>query len=195
LDAGGWFNSKYAGVHVPTLHEVFRGLGNRSRYFISIRKRVGCMKAEALVRSLAATINAFGVIDKVTFSVDDKITMQLLKKTFPETTVLASINVLYTLTPLSTMWDFVDASNADGVSAHFLMPLLKSSMITEAHQRGKKVFIYTVDSMYVSKWLECLGVDAIISNNPEKILMVSRCPIYKELNNNLRRWGTDNITH
>ena len=67
------------------------------------------------------------------------------------------------------------------------MPLLKSTMVAEAHERKKKVlystwkstqlylqvFIYTVDSMYVSKWLECLGVDAIISNNPEKLLVVA----------------------
>lgn len=181
LDAGEWFNKKYAnmGVHVPTLHEVFASLGNRSRYLIEIRKREDCTTAAKVVEEMARTVNTFGIGDKVAFSVDDTLTIQLLKKALPQAMVLASVNVLYTLAPLSSMWDFVEASNADGVNAHFLMPLLKSTMVAEAHERKKKVFIYTVDSMYVSKWLECLGVDAIISNNPENLLTVSRCPIYR----------------
>lgn len=177
LDAGEWFNHKYAGVHVPTLDQVFGTLGNTSRYLIDIRKREGCGTAADIVQQVASTVTSYGLVPKVSFSIDDQETILLMKQALPQATVLASINVLYTLAPLQTMWDFVDASNADGVSAHFLMPLLKNSMVDEARERKKKVFIFTVDSMYVSKWLECLGVDAIISNNPEKLLLVSRCPV------------------
>jgi glycerophosphoryl diester phosphodiesterase len=95
----------------------------------------------------------------------------------PGATVLAKVNVLYTIVPLSAMWKVVEDSGADGVAAHFLMTLLHNTMIETARQMGKKVFIYTVDSMYVSKWLECLGVDAIVSNNPEKIVSGAECPI------------------
>lgn len=178
LDAGQWFSGKYRGVHVPTLAETFSVIGNRSRYLISLRKRVNCGDRMAvLIPQIAKTIATFGLQKKVIFSIEDKLTIQLVKKALPESLVLANINVLYTLAPLSSMWSFVEASGADGVNAHFLMPLLKNTMMNEASDRHKKVFIYTVDSMYVSKWLECLGVDAIISNSPEKLLRVSRCPV------------------
>jgi len=178
LDAGQWFSDKYRGTHVPTLGETFSMIGNRSRYLISLKKRVNCGdRSSVLIQQLTNAIAAHGLQKKVMFSVEDKQTIQLVKKALPESLVLANINVLYTLAPLSSMWGFVEASGADGVNAHFLMPLLKNTMMNEANDRRKKVFIYTVDSMYVSKWLECLGVDAIISNSPEKILRVSRCPV------------------
>lgn len=177
LDAGQWFSRKYVGVHVPTLDETFRSIGNSSRYLINIKKRENCGMMDTMIERMAALITMYGLQKKVAFSIDDKKLIKSVKNKMPGSMVLASINVLYTLAPLSSMWEFVEQSGADGVSAHFLMPLLKNTMMNEARERDKKVFIYTVDSMYVSKWLECLGVDAIASNSPEKILEVSKCPI------------------
>ena len=179
LDAGSWFSKQYNGVRVPTLDEIFGNLGNRSRYMIDIRKRetIEGFSNRDMVRRVADSVIHHGLQPKVSFSSDDEATIRLLKEMLPSTTVLAKINVLYTLASLSTMWQFVDRSGADGVSAHFLMALLHNTMIETSKQRGKKVFIFTVDSMYVSKWLECLGVDGIVSNSPEKIVSVSKCPI------------------
>jgi len=177
LDAGSWFSKAYLNLRVPTLSEVFTSLGNSSRYLIDIKKRTGCQPMARIATKAASIVNSLGLQRKVVFSIDDEATIKLVKSLLPGVPVLASINVLYTLAPLNSMWKFVDRSDADGVRAHFLMPLLKNTMINEARTRGKKVFIYTVDSMYVSKWLECLGVDGIISNAPEKITMVSKCPV------------------
>jgi len=177
LDAGQWFSEKYGGEHVPTLDETFKLIGNQSRYLINIKKRVNCGSLPVMVKKISQEIAKFGLQKKVAFSIEDKEAIQLVKSILPESTVLATINVLYTLAPLSSMWSFVEESGADGVNAHFLMPLLKNTMMKEANMRRKRVFIYTVDSMYVSKWLECLGVDAIISNSPQKILTVSKCPV------------------
>lgn len=177
LDAGQWFNPKYKGVRIPTLPEVFETLGNRSRYLLDIRKREDHNNPEGLIQSLADTVHAHGLELKVTLSLDDPEMIKLAKAAMPGATVLAKVNVLYTIVPLSAMWKVVEDSGADGVAAHFLMTLLHNTMIETARQMGKKVFIYTVDSMYVSKWLECLGVDAIVSNNPEKIVSGAECPI------------------
>jgi len=177
LDAGEWFGKKYIGVKVPTLSQMFAALGNRSRYLINIRSHESCLDREQLVFSAVRIIKQFGLQPKVVFAVEEKNTAHDLKKLLPSSMVLANINVLYTLAPLTTMWEFVEACGADGVAAHYLMPLLKSTLLSEAHERKQKVFIHTVDSMYVSRWLECLGVDAIISNSPDKLLQVSKCPI------------------
>jgi len=177
LDAGEWFSKKYSGTHIPTLAETFQALGNRSRYLINIKKHAKCANREKIIERTVGTIEQYGLQPKVVFEVDDAATVQDLKRLLPSVMVLASINVLYTLAPLTTMWEFVDKSGADGLSAHYLMPLLKSSLLVEAHARNLKVYIHTVDSMYVSRWLECLGVDAVISNSPEKLMQVSKCSI------------------
>lgn len=185
LDAGEWFSAKYTGTHIPSLAQAFSALGNNSRYLLNLRKRQcenpdgteGQITRDVLVRATVAKVKEYGLQSKVVFEVEEKETADDLKKLLPSSMVLASVNVLYTLSPLARMWEFVDGTHADGVSAHYLMPLLKGTMLSEAHERNLKVFIHTVDSMYVSRWLECLGVDAVISNSPEKLMQVSKCPI------------------
>jgi len=183
LDAGEWFGPKYKGVGVPTLGEVFSALGDKTRYLIDIRAEQGPQgaskydAAEALVAQFAAEVRQHGLESKVSVSTDDAKVVKLVKQALPESTVLAKVNIMYTLSPSSSIWELVDKSGADGISAHFLNVLLHSSLIAEAKQRGSLVFIYTVDSIYVSNWLECLGVDAILTNKPEKIATAAKCPI------------------
>jgi len=180
LDAGSWFGVDYSNERIPMLIEVFAEFGNSTNYHIDLRWPKACPDTprELAVDKTVWAIQAFGLHRKVAFTVEDPVILQRLKSKLPDSLILASINVLYTLAPLSSMWAFVDKTGADGVSAHFLMPMLKNVLV-EANKRKKKVFIYTVDSLYVSRWLECLGVDAIVTNIPEKIVDNAKCPIYR----------------
>jgi len=181
LDAGEWFGPKFQQVKVPTLDEIFSALGNRSRYLIDLRAREGGTAEgslnEGLVARLADKVRHYGLHRKVSVSVDDAKLVHLVKRELPGVTVLAKVNAMFTISSLNSIMKIVDDSGADGVVAHFLNALLHSSLVVEAKRRGKKVFIYTVDSVYVSRWLECLGVDAILTNKPEKIVTASKCPV------------------
>lgn len=179
LDAGSWFSPDYAGERIPTLTEVFDTFGNTTLYHMDLKKRKSCVGISQLevVDKVVQVIWKRGLQKNVAFTVEDAEVLTYVKRRLPDATILASINVLYTLAPLSSMWAFVDKTGADGVSAHFLMPMLKNVLV-EAKKRQKKVVIYTVDSMYVSRWLECLGVDGIITNFPNKIMNGAKCPIY-----------------
>lgn len=179
LDAGSWFSPDYAGERIPTLTEVFDTFGNTTLYHMDLKKRKSCVGISQLevVDKVVQVIWKKGLQQNVAFTVEDAEVLTYVKRRLPDATILASINVLYTLAPLSSMWAFVDKTGADGVSAHFLMPMLKNVLV-EAKKRQKKVVIYTVDSMYVSRWLECLGVDGIITNFPNKIMNGAKCPVY-----------------
>ena len=41
LDAGGWFDAAYRGEHIPTLKEVLRRYGGRTRLLVEIKTREG----------------------------------------------------------------------------------------------------------------------------------------------------------
>jgi len=179
LDAGSWFSTDFNGERIPTLKQVFDTFGNTTLYHMDLKKRKSCVGVSQLqvVDKAVQVIWNKGLQKNVAFTVEDAEVLTYVKRRLPDATILASINVLYTLAPLSSMWAFVDKTGADGVSAHFLMPMLKNVLV-EAKKRQKKVVIYTVDSMYVSRWLECLGVDGIITNFPDKIMQGAKCPIY-----------------
>lgn len=180
FDAGSWFGEAYSGERVPMLSEVFAEFGNSTNYHIDLRWPNNCpnMASDRVVEKVVSAINAFYIASHVAFTLDDPNMIRTLKSKLPGSLVLASINVLYTFAPLSSMWSFVDNTGADGVSAHFLMPMLKNVLV-EAKKRKKEVFIYTVDSLYVSRWLECLGVDGIITNVPDEVVEKAKCPIYR----------------
>eukprot|EP00658_Telonema_sp_P-2_P068169 TRINITY_DN5710_c0_g1_i1.p1 TRINITY_DN5710_c0_g1~~TRINITY_DN5710_c0_g1_i1.p1 ORF type:complete len:326 (+),score=82.24 TRINITY_DN5710_c0_g1_i1:212-1189(+) len=179
LDAGSWFGSAFQGERVPTLHEVFSEFGNTTMYHMDLKDRKGCAQHAPLdmAREVVQVVRAYKLEFNVAFTVEDPKMLWYVKSQLPSATILASINVLYTLAPLSSMWAFVDQTGADGVSAHFLMPMLKN-VLAEAKKRRKKVHIYTVDSVYVARWLECLGLDAIVTNFPRKVLKGTKCDIY-----------------
>jgi len=190
LDAGSWFGNSFVGERVPTLQQVFEEFGNRTMYYMDLKKRKDCFSEReytkpnsahtpiSIAQKVVHLVSYYNLENNVAFTVEDKEVLAFVKRKLPKATVLATINVLYTLAPLSSMWAFVDSTDADGVSAHFLMPMLKN-VLAEAKKRKKKVYIYTVDSLYVSRWLECLGLDGIITNFPKKILSGSKCPIYE----------------
>eukprot|EP00656_Telonema_subtile_P032930 TRINITY_DN3624_c0_g1_i9.p1 TRINITY_DN3624_c0_g1~~TRINITY_DN3624_c0_g1_i9.p1 ORF type:complete len:327 (+),score=72.29 TRINITY_DN3624_c0_g1_i9:97-1077(+) len=151
LDAGSWFDHSYTNERVPTLREVFEEFGNTTRYHMDLKKRNKCEEDDSgninhqvvsIADAVVSLVREYKLEDNVGFTVEDKHVLRAVKTALPAATILASINVLYTLAPLSSMWSFVDDSGADGVLAHFLMPMLKD-LLAQARIRDKKVYIYT----------------------------------------------------
>lgn len=53
-------------------------------------------------------------------------------------------------------------------SAHIDLSFISQALIDDAHQRGAKVYVYTVDNADDIRALESIGVDGVFSNYPDK---------------------------
>jgi len=62
----------------------------------------------------------------------------------------------------------VTVLNADAI--HLGLSFINEDMIKDAHQRGAKVNVYTVDCIDDVIMLKALGVDGVFTNYPERIL-------------------------
>ncbi|MCG9697494.1 glycerophosphodiester phosphodiesterase family protein [Shewanella sp. Isolate11] len=62
------------------------------------------------------------------------------------------------------------ASRLRAYSLHLSLSFLTQEIIDDAHQRGIKVFVYTVDNPQDIAMLAAMGVDGIFSNYPDKSL-------------------------
>lgn len=58
------------------------------------------------------------------------------------------------------------AQQLDAYSVHLDVNFISVNFVKDAHQRGLKVFVYTVDELEDIKAMKALGVDGIFSNFP-----------------------------
>ncbi|QBG35795.1 glycerophosphodiester phosphodiesterase [Litorilituus sediminis] len=60
------------------------------------------------------------------------------------------------------------AEKLDAYSVHLDVDFISEHFVSDAHQRGLKVFVYTVDELDDIKALKAMGVDGIFSNFPTR---------------------------
>ncbi len=60
--------------------------------------------------------------------------------------------------------------NFSAFSLHTSQDFIDQELVTEAHQLGLKVFVYTVNHVYELNRLVSLGIDGVFSDFPDKII-------------------------
>lgn len=76
-----------------------------------------------------------------------------------------SLGALTASLPLSNA-KFAEQLNA--TSANIILDYVSKDFVDDAHQRGLKVYVYTVDKLDDIKRLKAMGVDGIFANNPKQ---------------------------
>ena len=81
LDAGGWFDERFAGEAVPTLEEVFDRLVDRVPLVLHVKE-----DQRGIERAVAEEVLARGVADRVTVSSDHREVLASIHRLAPEVT-------------------------------------------------------------------------------------------------------------
>ena len=168
LDAGSWFDSKYAGTKVPLLTEALDTIQNGSVTLIERKQGAAadCIKL----------LHQRDLINKVVVQAFDWSYLRDFHEKEPQ-------QVLGALGPPK---ELADGSKPSGISkelgATWLDELEKAGAkiavwsqavskdtVTMAHQRGIKVWVYTINDTALANRLLDMGVDGIITNNTSLI--------------------------
>lgn len=164
LDAGSWFKPGFSGTRLPLLTEALDLIQPRSVTLIE-RKAGEAAPCVALLRER-------GLINRVVVQSFDWTYLREFHQLVPE-------QVLGALGPPSTrdgrkLRDdekmlnaaYLDQIQAVGGKVVGWSKLVAREAVQEAHRRGMKVWIYTIDDPVVARELLDLGADGIITNNP-----------------------------
>lgn len=162
LSAGSWFGkeNEFADVKIPKFTEVLDLVGNDVLLNVEIKnhgnitataeKVVEILEEYDLKKSVYVTSFSYQAL-KTVKELDPKIKTGLIAHIAPST--------------VYTQMDYIDA-----ISVNYLF--INQSVVNYAHRSGKKVFVWTVDSITPMKKMISLGVDNIITNRPDKAVEI-----------------------
>jgi len=164
LDAGSWFNAKYAGTKIPLLAEA---LGTIQEGSVTLIER-----KEGTPDACIKLLHNKGLINKVVVQSFDWDYLREFHEQEPEQ-VLGALG-LPTLLPdgkkpsgrskeLSAAW--LDDLQKTGAKVAVWNRQVSRETIQAAHERGLKVWVYTINDSSLANRLLDMGVDGLITNN------------------------------
>ena len=161
LDAGSWFDPRWAGATVPSLADVLSWTAGRAELNVEIKSPPEDWEATAaaLVTLLAGTGRLGGTIVS-SFQMGALAAVRARD-------AAARLGVLWQTTDFDPMWAEAEALAA--VAVHPLWSLVDAEFVAEARARGRQVLVWTVNDADSIAELVALGVDGIISDFPERL--------------------------
>jgi glycerophosphoryl diester phosphodiesterase len=167
LDAGSHFSNAFKGEKIPTLAEVFEAVGHQ--VFINIELTNYASPRDQLPNLTAALVRKFGLQERIMFSSFNHFALQRVSQLLPEVPLglLASPGILGAPARswIGRKWVAYQALHPAAMDA-------KPKLIRQAHQRGHRVHVYTVNQRQDMLRLFKRGVDGIFTDDPPLALDV-----------------------
>ncbi len=163
LDAGARFAAEFTGERIPTLEEVLAEVG--ARLLTNIELKAG--HTAALAPAVVELIRRMGMESRVWFSSFKPYALYRVRAIAPD----IPCGLLYgPLNPGTLLLRPFTPHEA----LHPYKDMLTEGSIRRAHQRGLRVFTWTLDDPVAARRLAAWGIDGIITNEPERILEALR---------------------
>jgi glycerophosphoryl diester phosphodiesterase len=169
LDAGSWFDRKFAGEKVPTVDEVFALVAEYSRndFLVAVD-----LKAEGVEQRVVQLAERHEVLDRLLFigrTIGEPNVRDRLRESSAEAQTAAVANDAGEFTRA------LDARNADWVYFRYLPP---RQQIERVRSAGKRAFIagVTVSGNVPDNWQQAaqVGLSAILTDYPLELREVLR---------------------
>lgn len=156
LDAGSWFDPRFAGEKIPTLREALALAKGKIKVAVEI-------KADGIAEQVVQRIEAMGMEDQVIIFAFNFENIAIAKEANP------AIPVLY-LKGAMTREAITRTQRIDGeyVGAGGGNEITRS-LIDYAHDRDIKVWRWTVNDVQAMKSLIEAGIDGIITDYPQRL--------------------------
>lgn len=167
LDAGSWFDKKFAGEPIPTLEEVLEFAAGKIALNIEIKtEAVTDELYEGLEEKSLKLVRKYGMENHVIFSSFDYRAVEHLKKLDPE----ISVALLYNKKSSEKMLpsELVEKYGVDAFNCSYEQ--LNKKRLKNLKEHGIPAFIYTVNKKRVMRKLLNKGVQGIFTDKPDLLI-------------------------
>ncbi|WP_062050166.1 glycerophosphodiester phosphodiesterase family protein [Bacillus sp. JCM 19034] len=160
LDAGSWFNERYANEKIPALKEIFELFGSQVHYCIEIK---GDAHSLDTVTNLHQMIKDYQLSDYVMIQSFDENILRLFHNQRVQYPLIQIIsrpkNGVGSKKQLDQILEYADGVCLNG-------RYTTNSFVKQARKRGLMVHIYTLnEKQEIERWMNA-GATGIITDNP-----------------------------
>jgi glycerophosphoryl diester phosphodiesterase len=163
LDAGAWFDPAFAGVQIPTLDEVFEIVPPDAMVNVEI-KSMDTDTSDGVELVVAACIARHHMSDRVIVSSFNPYTLLRFRQAAPE----VAIGFLYEASIPTEVHSVIAQIPYEAYHPYF--QAITPEMVAREHAAGRVLNTWTVNDPQDAVRLRDMGVDAIITDNPDIIL-------------------------
>jgi glycerophosphoryl diester phosphodiesterase len=168
LDAGSWFDPRFAGTRIPILDEVLELL--KGKLLVNIELKALDRLASGLGADVVNAVRKHGMADQVVISSFNPFALRVAKRAGPE--IECALLLAHDL-PTWMLWGVTRRhSRADGL--HPDLDMVDAAYLAWAKKAGMPVRVWTVDDEADMRRMIELGVDAIITNVPDALAAILR---------------------
>lgn len=161
LDAGSHFDAAFKGELIPTLEEVFTVVGGK--IFINVELTNYASPLDSLPEKAAALVKRHNLAQRVLFSSFNPIALRRVHRLLPE----APLGLLcFSGRKGRRMRGRLGRLFVPYQALHPELRDATPSLIEQAHRRGHRVHIYTVNHPEDMRRLFAMGVDGIFTDDP-----------------------------
>lgn len=175
LDAGRWYDARYAGERVPALAEVFQAIGRRLWINVEIKAERGLAFQDKQQGQLEAEV--------VRLIEDYEMSQQVLVSSFSASALRQvyrlcpdiPLGFLYSQLPRLSSRPLLRLIRAWVVPYNALHPAIgwvDARRVTWARQMGLPLNVWTVNAADDMRSMRDLGVNGIITNYPDRLIQV-----------------------
>jgi len=170
LDAGSWFDLRFAGERIPKLSSVLTWAQSKKTkakgklaYFVELKVDGDEKRREQLIRTVLKELKTHKVLNRTVLVSFDEPTLMMCHKISPTTPT----GFLYS----DLLYDALD--RAKRLKTTHLLPRkdrVTGDLVEEAHQAGLAVVAWTADRLDEFRKLVIWQVDAIATNYPDRLI-------------------------
>lgn len=161
FDAGAWFSQEFSGEKVPSLREVLE-LVKEHNVLLNVETKAA-LGYEQLNDKVALLLDEYALWEKTIISSFNHYALVHMKQIRPQ----ARTGILYNC-GLVNPWDYAKSIGAAALHPHHLTII--PELVQAAQQHGLMVNVWTVDEEADIQRAAAAGVDAIITNVPDRVL-------------------------
>jgi glycerophosphoryl diester phosphodiesterase len=161
LDAGSWFSPAYRGERVPSLREVLEWIRDTDMV-VNIELKNSVVRYRGMEEKGVEEVERLGLERRVVFSSFNHESLRQLHLYRPQLELAA----LYDK-PLFEPWNYALHLGVTGLHPHH--SLVTEKMVTSCRAYGIRVRTYTVDHSNLMRRFLAVGVDAVITNLPDRL--------------------------
>ncbi len=166
LDAGAWFDARFAGTRIPTLDEVFEAVGQR--VFVNVEIKSESAETDGVEQVVADCITRHNMHTRVIVSSFNPLTLKRFRALLPD----VPIGFLYDNESPSEVWDVI--ADVPYEAAHPHHENITPEMVLDNDRVRRVLNAWTVNNPARAVALRDMGVRGIITDAPDTILKALR---------------------